>query len=317
MVHPRLEEVLKNREHGASEIERRLVERLLELAAAGGAPESAWNLEELTRAVLSHQPAMANLLQLLNRLWLAWEEAFTDDLPWRRLAETLEERRQAMGHQGGEVGAGLQAALASRSVVFTLSRSGTVLEGLVFLHRQGHSLRVVVGEGRPRREGLLTARELAGRGIETWVAVDGALPAMVRGGSSLPLPFSYRREEGTVVVGADALGPRAFVNKVGTWSLVMAGREAGIPAWVVASEEKLLPEGLFSCLRIEGQDPGEVAEAGDVGRINFYFEEISLDLVTGVVMGGSFLSPQDLRLKAGSLKVSPGLQHFLEHRPIG
>jgi hypothetical protein len=83
------------------------------------------------------------------------------------------------------------------------------------------------------------------------------------------------------VVGADAIGPRSFLNAAGTRELV-----ARVPTLVVATEVKLVPGEVFG--RMGG--PG--------------FEVVELAAVRAVVVGAEVLSPAEAGRRAGA--VSPG-----------
>jgi hypothetical protein len=83
------------------------------------------------------------------------------------------------------------------------------------------------------------------------------------------------------VVGADAIGPRSFLNAAGTRELA-----ARVPTLVVATEVKLVPGEVFG--RMGG--PG--------------FEVVELAAVRAVVVGAEVLSPAEAGRRAGA--VSPG-----------
>ena len=80
------------------------------------------------------------------------------------------------------------------------------------------------------------------------------------------------------MVGADAIGPGAFLNAVGTAAVV--GR---VPALVVATAVKLVPAEVFE--RLGG--PG--------------FEVVPLEAVTAVVVGAELLSPAEAGRRALAL----------------
>ena len=80
--------------------------------------------------------------------------------------------------------------------------------------------RVIVGASEPGGEGRGLAAELGARCVSDADAV---------------LQVS---EAGAVLVGADAIGTRSFVNKVGTLALAEAARDAGTPLFVVAESFK-------------------------------------------------------------------------------
>ncbi len=83
--------------------------------------------------------------------------------------------------------------------------------------------RVIVGASEPGGEGRSLAAELGARCVRDADAVRQASQA------------------GAVLVGADAIGTRSFVNKVGTLALAEAAHEAGTPFFVVAESFKWIP----------------------------------------------------------------------------
>ncbi|MGH3170137.1 MAG: S-methyl-5-thioribose-1-phosphate isomerase, partial [Trebonia sp.] len=97
---------------------------------------------------------------------------------------------------------------------------GTALGVVRALHNQGALDRVIVDETRPLLQGArLTCWELGQLGIEHYLACDGAAPFLISRGMA-----------DAVVVGADRVAANGDVaNKIGTYSLALAARQAGIP----------------------------------------------------------------------------------------
>jgi methylthioribose-1-phosphate isomerase len=102
---------------------------------------------------------------------------------------------------------------------------GTALGAIRHAHEEGLGVAVVATETRPLLQGArLTVWELAQLGIPHALVVDGAAPGLIA-----------RGEVSLVVVGADRIAANGDVaNKVGTYPLALAAREAGIPFVVVA-----------------------------------------------------------------------------------
>src|SRR5207248_1923300 len=107
---------------------------------------------------------------------------------------------------------------------------GTALGVVRALHEQGALAHVIVDETRPLLQGArLTCWELRQLGIEHYLASDGAAPFLISQGMA-----------DAVVVGADRVAANGDVaNKVGTFSLALAARRAGIP-FVVAVPESTI-----------------------------------------------------------------------------
>ena len=124
----------------------------------------------------------------------------------RALAETLADARSRL------------ASLPADSEVLTHSASSTVRATVA-----GLPFRLLVTASEPGEEGRRFAAEMGARCLE-----DDEGPAAAA-------------EAVAVVVGADAIGAEAFVNKVGTRVLGEAARRAGTPFYVVAESYKWLP----------------------------------------------------------------------------
>ena len=110
---------------------------------------------------------------------------------------------------------------------------GTALGVIRALHAAGALGHVIVDETRPLLQGArLTCWELGQLGIEHWLVADGAAPFLI----------SQRRAD-AVVVGADRIAANGDVaNKIGTYSLALAARQAGIP-FLVAAPESTIDQG--------------------------------------------------------------------------
>lgn len=326
-----LTEILADRRRGASEIEGRLLAALPEALGeevSGGATEAL--LSGLTHAVREHQPSMANLLQLLDHSWWSWEEAESagpqeaEAERHRRLLELWQGRRQQREGALRELGAHLAALWAEgpaatdpkARTLLTLSRSGTVLAGLAALSESGARFTVVVGEGRPGGEGRQMAAVLRRRGLDAWVTTDAAVMALAAG-SAPPPPFPFDPAATTVVVGADAVGPRLFLNKVGTRPLAAAAREAGRPCWVLAETSKLLPLELFRLLELPAAPADEVGAPPGVPALSFYFEPVPLELASRVVSEEGAAEPRRVRQRVERMPVSRRLRTEWSRRLSG
>jgi translation initiation factor 2B subunit (eIF-2B alpha/beta/delta family) len=93
-----------------------------------------------------------------------------------------------------------------------------------------------------------------------------------------------------VVTGADAVTPRAVINKVKTRELAHAARAKGIPRYCIAGEMKFFP----------AQVP--LAEP---------FEPVPLPLFTGVATRDRILSPQEAGEHAAQVPLHPAVMRLL------
>jgi len=241
----------EDRERGASELGEALG-AVLE-AARREAPDL---LDAIGQIIRSGQPVMVGLQRLV--------AAAIED-PAR--AGTWEQARLAAQRAPAALARLASAALADASLcrplhIVTWSASSSVALALVELAAR-EPVRVTLGEGRPRGEGTRLAERLRAAGIDVTVLDDGAVTTALV-------------EASAVAIGADAVGPDAFINKAGTLGLTAAAARLGVPVLVVASRDKWC-------------DPLPVIPAG-----NRLFERIPLDLIHLLVTDASVISPAQL-----------------------
>lgn len=252
------------------------------------------------RRLCRAQPAMGAVVRLVSRALAVAESGRRAGTPDETLA--------------GEVSQAIEAFVAdfdtaSRALVThglelippggwiaTYSRSSLVERVLAATARQGRPLRVLLAESRPRLEGRELARRLAALEVPCWFTVDAS--------AALLLP-----QAGAVLVGADAVQPRAFVNKAGTYPLLLAAREQGVPAYALAQRAKFLPEDA-SLLELGERDPVEVWEDPPAGVSvrNLNFEQVPLALVRGVVTEDGVLPPGEAGAACSQVEIPEGLK---------
>jgi len=118
------------------------------------------------------------------------------------------------------------AARGPRSSVVTFSYSSTVLRSLIAARRRIET--VYVSLASPENEGRTMALRLARAGVKTCLTTDVDLPHFLA--SEFPV---------MLVVGADQIRERDFVNRAGTDRLIECSRACSVPAWVLADTTKL------------------------------------------------------------------------------
>jgi len=169
---------------------------------------------------------------------------------------------------------------------------GTALGVIRALHGRRALAHVIVDETRPLLQGArLTCWELGQLGIEHYLACDGAAPFMISQGMA-----------DAVVVGADRVAANGDVaNKIGTYSLALAARQAGIP-FVVA-----IPESTFDGATARGdlipleQRPadeithvlGVPAAPAGTRALNYAFDVTPAELVTAIVTESRLIFPAE------------------------
>jgi methylthioribose-1-phosphate isomerase len=169
---------------------------------------------------------------------------------------------------------------------------GSALGVIRVLRDRGALAHVIADETRPLLQGSrLTAWELGQLGIEHYLAADGAGPFLISRGHA-----------DAVVVGADRVAANGDVaNKIGTYSLALAARRAGIP-FVVAAPESTIDAATASGadIPLELRADEEVTSFHGVRTapegtraLNYAFDITPADLVTAIVTEDRVIRPND------------------------
>jgi ribose 1,5-bisphosphate isomerase len=142
--------------------------------------------------------------------------------------------------------------ISDGDTVMTHCNSSLALGIIKEAWRQGKKIKVMAPEARPRYQGHITARELAGEGIPVTLMVDSSVR-------------TFMKKVDKVVVGADSVAANgAVINKIGTSQLALAAQEARVVFMVAAETYKFHPETMVGELvKIEERDPAEVAKPED------------------------------------------------------
>jgi ribose 1,5-bisphosphate isomerase (EC 5.3.1.-) len=147
----------------------------------------------------------------------------------------------------GRIGA---SRIHDGDVIMTHCNSHAALSIIKTAFDQGKDISVIATESRPRRQGLITIRELNNHGIPTTLIVDSAVRLTMK-------------EVDLVVVGADSISVNgALINKIGTSQLAMAAQEARRNVIVAAETYKFSPRTLLGeMVEIEDRSSDEVIDA--------------------------------------------------------
>jgi S-methyl-5-thioribose-1-phosphate isomerase len=167
---------------------------------------------------------------------------------------------------------------------------GSALGVIRALRDSGALAHVIADETRPLLQGSrLTAWELSQLGIEHYLAADGAGPFLISQGQA-----------DAVVVGADRVAANGDVaNKIGTYSLALAARRAGIP-FLVAAPESTIDEATATGadIPLELRADEEVTSFGGVRAapegaraLNYAFDVTPADLITAIITEDRVIRP--------------------------
>ncbi len=103
-------------------------------------------------------------------------------------------------------------------------------------------LRIYATETQPKKQGIITAMELAKRKIPVTLIVDSAIEYFIK-------------DVDMVLVGTDAMRKDGVVNKIGTYTMAVVAKENKIPFYVAGNTLKLDNRKKFE---IEERNPDEI-----------------------------------------------------------
>ena len=252
--------VLDDRLHGASV----LIADLLRIAAEIEDVDAASLLSELASEVKETHPGIPALLNTVQLLQETLAQTGNLASAAHALSTHIEADRAKVVERARKL-------IVERPAVMSISYSGMVRDAVLEAKRAAAGFSFLIGEGRPRNEGLLLARELASNGVDCTVFADLAFA-------------QFLPQVALVLVGADAVFSDSFINKTGTGVLLREARKAGKPTVLlydftkrVSDKDRPASLPLQAASEITGED--ENALPNELTVVNQYFEKIPLDLI--------------------------------------
>ncbi len=186
---------------------------------------------------------------------------------------------------------------------------------------------MIIAESRPLCEGVALAGALTDSGVQCTVVTDAQTALFVQQADVVLVGADQvtehavvnktgtldsvltRRESCAVLI---STGSHNRVESTGTLLAALAARHAGVPMYAVADSSKfsagpvatlVQPVSDDTAVQHEENDAGEVTStwpeslrlsAGQLSVRNVYFEEVPLDLLTGLVTEAGFVSTADI-----------------------
>lgn len=219
-------------------------------------------LERACTVLCASRPTAVNLAWAVERVRAATGDASADTIASAALAEAHaihgDERAasEALAHGGADLLAGVSRVMTHCNTgALAAPGRGTGLAVIAELAARGSLAGVLVTESRPLLQGArLTVYELSKLGISHELIVDSAAAGLIARGAV-----------DAVIVGCDRVAANGDVaNKVGTYGLALAAREAQIPFVVVgptSTVDLACPSG--DAIVIEERDGDEVRRVRD------------------------------------------------------
>lgn len=225
---------------GAVEIEKKIINRIEKFLEDK-------KLFDECYSIISKYPSMGSIWNISNFAFLMGKNAVHE---YRKLEDANKK----------VVDAG-ENFIKDGYTIVTYSRSSTVKN--ILKRCRNKKIKVVCSESRPKYEGRKLVKELCNH-LEVTMVVDSGI-------------FSFIEEADAVIVGADAILEKSFLNKTGTSAIAIYAKQIGVPFCVACSSYKSFP---FAFIKEEKKEeiwrnPPENAKIK-----NFYFDKTPLEYIS-------------------------------------
>jgi len=238
-------------------------------------PESYPNaVRNVAEDLIGRQPAIAPIVGMVNAIFLHLEDGPST---LAALMRDMERRITTSSGLLSEVGAAL---VEPGNGVLTFGGSGSVRAVLTAAARS-KSFFVSCATTLPDGEGVEMAADLAAAGVAVELIPDDEIGEVMLGCD-------------LVLLGTSAVGPHAAMNIAGSALVTSQARGMGVPLYLVASVEKVLPGPLFD-------------RAVNAGSLDGRYEPTPLADLTAVVTEFGVLNPEAAGSLAAELEVAPQL----------
>lgn len=300
-----LEDVKNDRKSGARVVAQKTIDcldALMEAKSTAGASELVAEIERVAAEILKAQPGMAQLTNLFNAIFVTIDNETSNDpvVLSRKISGEVTRFDESSTKAVSKVAKFGADLISQDSVILIHSNSNTVFEIIKKAHDDGKTFQVVLSESRPMNEGRACATELSQLGIPALYLIDAAVSKGID-------------RADVVLLGADSVSEKNLVNKIGTRAICLLARESVIPCYAACESSKFMPQKL-SPKKEQPREPDEVWDAppADTTVENYYFDEVDLDLFTGIITEDGILTPEEIGGKISASKLSKKLLEMLK-----
>jgi translation initiation factor eIF-2B subunit delta len=191
---------------------------------------------ELGKDLIEAQPSMAPMINLVNEIALLLESD-EGDLK-NDVLEFIDKKERNLKEHREKIKKVCEPLLHEKLTLMTHSYSSSVYEILKRAKDTGKEIEVYCTQSPPAFEGKMLAYKLMHLGIRVTLIEDHTAPF-------------FAKEVDIILVGADAILKRGFINKTGTFPLALSSEFFEIPFYVVSTTDKFLSPLLEPFLRIK------------------------------------------------------------------
>ncbi|MDG6226066.1 MAG: ribose 1,5-bisphosphate isomerase [Candidatus Thermoplasmatota archaeon] len=283
---------------GAGSIARSAAQALSDFSKSYNGEDLVMDLRKAARMLLDTRPTAVSLRNGISMTLSGCDRGVGADEVRRIVMDNADDFVKGSLGAVSEIGRIGSELIPNGSTVLTHCNSSAALSMIGHAFDDGRVKEVICTESRPWRQGHITARWLAGRGIPVTMIVDSASGLMMD-------------EVDLVVVGADTITSEGrLFNKIGTSLISLAARERGRPFYVCAETYKFTSDDVFEG-RIEERDASEVSDPlspGDLPGVRFrnpVFDVTPPERISGIVTEKGIVEPSMAKRIAEGLMSGP------------
>ncbi|MFW6195830.1 MAG: hypothetical protein ACOC5D_00715 [Thermoplasmatota archaeon] len=281
MVCRNAEEIIKDNQKGAAELMKDMGENILD--------RNIIEAKEYIMKIIKNRYSMTPLINLSNVFFTALDDGddFSEEV--KNYMNKVEESRNETINK-------MKSIIDKNDFhhAVTISYSSTVIDTIKDISK------ATVFESRPLNEGRKTAKLLRSNDTDVEYWIDAA---MLKGLEDCDF----------VIIGTDTISHEGFLNKIGSYPLVISAKEKDIPVYAVSDESKLMPKDLIMS-KGERHPSNEVWETSkEIEVHNEYFERVPLKYVSFVI-GKRVFDKYEIINKLKKKEVSDLLKEFY---PLG
>ena len=282
-IERKIERIKNDNIHGSTIILSKIIDLIYQLLS-DKKNYSEINLKNILLTCIRSHPSMALLVNFSNDLLLFLEKT---DINGRenisRIQEFVDEYGTILNRSQNKLQKIFLKKFISISTIATYSASGTIQECLEVLYDHNPTVQIYCAESRPKNEGMILAKELAKKGIQTYLMTDASF-------------FSQIKHHQLVVIGSDSITRSGIINKMGSYPLALLSNKFKVPFYCVTSTYKLMPYAYYMPEEKNKNTTEILKETYRKLQIrNYYFDTTPLDLFSGFITEHGLISSKKIR----------------------
>ena len=274
---------------GAGRIARSAAEAMADYAKTSSAVNLAEFLDGLDASAKRLISTRPTAISLSNAVWISIrgvKEQKTLEAAKLLAISNAETFVKNSNSAVARIGQNAPPIITKKGMAITICNSSAAISAMVACYKAGKITGVFACETRPKRQGLITVRELAEAGVPVTLIVDSAMRYVMP-------------QVAVAFVGTDSLeSDGSVINKIGTHLLAATARDYNVPFYACAETYKFLPASMIGKrVEIEQRSYKEIvanAEVpGGVEIFNPVFDRVPPELVTGIITEEGVITPAE------------------------